>query len=87
MGELARPHAQARAYDLCTGAESGYLRDHAARTGKFTGAGLCRYWPFSMTVQGMGAFATDVDSGRLTTGNQAHGVSLQLPEGTSLLHA
>ena len=49
----------------------------------------CRLMPvlaLSMTVRSLGALATDVDSGRLTTGNQAHGVSMQLPEGTSLLH-
>ena len=34
MGELARPHTEARAYDICPGAESAYLSDHAARTGE-----------------------------------------------------
>ena len=33
MGELARPHTEARAYDLCPGAASGCLSDHATRTG------------------------------------------------------
>ena len=36
---------------------------------------------FSMTVRSIGAFATDVNSGRMTTGNQAHCVSLQIPVG------
>ncbi len=80
MGELAGPHAEAKAYDICPGAESDCLSDHAARTGDLpvracAGTGVWHDRPVP------GALATDVDSGRMTTGSQAHGVSLQSPEG------
>ena len=36
---------------------------------------------FGMTVRSIGALATDVDSGRMTMGNQAPGVSMQFHAG------
>ena len=86
MGELAGPHAQARAYDICPGAESDCLSDHAARTGDLpvracAGTGVWHDRPVP------GAFATDVDLGRMTMGESASWYQPATPRGTSLLHA
>ncbi len=42
---------------------------------------LVQVLAFSVTVRGHGALANDVNSGRITTGNHASVVILQLPEG------